>query len=89
MSTNPSYPFMNIDHVYIPSTNFLCFLNYRVHQQEIENKMSLHNLAMVFGPTLLRPGPTTTKQKDLLESSTADVMTQAGILYSFLQARLK
>lgn len=61
----------------------------RVHQQEIENKMSLHNLAMVFGPTLLRPGPTTTKQKDLLESSTADVMTQAGILYSFLQARLK
>uniref|UniRef100_A0AAG5D1F2 Uncharacterized protein n=1 Tax=Anopheles atroparvus TaxID=41427 RepID=A0AAG5D1F2_ANOAO len=61
----------------------------RVHQQEIENKMSLHNLAMVFGPTLLRPGPTATKQKDLLESSTADVMTQAGILYSFLQARLK
>uniref|UniRef100_A0A1Q3G3K9 Putative rho gtpase-activating protein n=1 Tax=Culex tarsalis TaxID=7177 RepID=A0A1Q3G3K9_CULTA len=61
----------------------------RVHQQEIENKMSLHNLAMVFGPTLLRPGPTAAKQKDLLESSTADVMTQAGILYSFLQARLK
>uniref|UniRef100_A0A182N0C7 Breakpoint cluster region protein n=1 Tax=Anopheles dirus TaxID=7168 RepID=A0A182N0C7_9DIPT len=61
----------------------------RVHQQEIENKMSLHNLAMVFGPTLLRPGPSATKQKDLLESSTADVMTQAGILYSFLQARLK
>uniref|UniRef100_A0A2M4A1S8 Putative rac gtpase-activating protein bcr/abr n=1 Tax=Anopheles triannulatus TaxID=58253 RepID=A0A2M4A1S8_9DIPT len=61
----------------------------RVHQQEIENKMSLHNLAMVFGPTLLRPGPTASKQKDLLESSTADVMTQAGILYSFLQARLK
>lgn len=51
--------------------------------------MSLHNLAMVFGPTLLRPGPTASKQKDLLESSTADVMTQAGILYSFLQARLK
>ncbi|XP_055637377.1 active breakpoint cluster region-related protein isoform X2 [Toxorhynchites rutilus septentrionalis] len=61
----------------------------RVHQQEIENKMSLHNLAMVFGPTLLRPGPSAIKQKDLLESSTADVMTQAGILYSFLQARLK
>uniref|UniRef100_A0A182Q2L8 Uncharacterized protein n=1 Tax=Anopheles farauti TaxID=69004 RepID=A0A182Q2L8_9DIPT len=61
----------------------------RVHQQEIENKMSLHNLAMVFGPTLLRPGPSATKQKDQLESSTADVMTQAGILYSFLQARLK
>ncbi|XP_055370829.1 serine-rich adhesin for platelets isoform X2 [Condylostylus longicornis] len=61
----------------------------RVHQQEGENKMSLHNLAMVFGPTLLRPGQTQTKQKDLLASSTVDVMAQAGILYSFLQARLK
>lgn len=61
----------------------------RVHQQEAENKMSLHNLAMVFGPTLLRPGQTNTKQKDLLASSTVDVMAQAGILYCFLQSRLK
>lgn len=60
-----------------------------VHQMEIENKMSLHNLAMVFGPTLLRPGPNATKQKDQLEMSTVDVMAQAGILYCFLQARLK
>lgn len=50
--------------------------------------MSLHNLAMVFGPTLLRPGPSSTKQKDLLESSTVDVMAQAGILYCFLQAKM-
>lgn len=51
--------------------------------------MSLHNLAMVFGPTLLRPGPNVIKHKDLLESSTVDVMAQAGILYCFLQARNK
>uniref|UniRef100_A0A0A1XHH4 Breakpoint cluster region protein n=1 Tax=Zeugodacus cucurbitae TaxID=28588 RepID=A0A0A1XHH4_ZEUCU len=61
----------------------------RVHHQEADNKMSLHNLAMVFGPTLLRPGQTQAKQKDLLASSTVDVMAQAGILYCFLQARIK
>lgn len=51
--------------------------------------MSLHNLAMVFGPTLLRPALNTTKQKDQLETSTVDVMAQAGILYCFLQSRKK
>ncbi|XP_055915254.1 uncharacterized protein LOC129948324 isoform X2 [Eupeodes corollae] len=61
----------------------------RVNRQEADNKMSLHNLAMVFGPTLLRPGQTQIKQKDMLASSTVDVMAQAGILYCFLQARLK
>lgn len=66
-----------------------CFHTFhRVHQQEAENKMSLHNLAMVFGPTLLsRPGPHTGKHKDGLESSTVDVMAQAGILYCFLSAK--
>ncbi|XP_058977626.1 active breakpoint cluster region-related protein isoform X2 [Musca domestica] len=61
----------------------------RVHNREADNKMSLHNLAMVFGPTLLRPGATQTKQKDLLAASTVDVMAQAGILYCFLQARMQ
>ena len=28
---------------------------YRVAEKECVNKMSLHNLATVFGPTLLRP----------------------------------
>lgn len=51
--------------------------------------MSLHNLAMVFGPTLLRPSANSAKHKDLLESSTVDVMAQAGILYCFLQTRHK
>lgn len=54
--------------------------------------MSLHNLAMVFGPTLLRPGKPSSssvkQQKDYLESSTVDVMAQAGILYCFLLSKL-
>ncbi|KAL5276296.1 ABR family protein [Megaselia abdita] len=59
----------------------------RVNKQEADNKMSLHNLAMVFGPTLLRPSQNQAKQKDLLESSTVDVMAQAGILYCCLFSR--
>lgn len=69
---------------------FFPLLLNRVHEQEPENKMSLHNLAMVFGPTLLRPGKSTNsnkQSKDFLESSTVDVMAQAGILYCFLIAR--
>lgn len=74
----------------ITNDNTIQFIYFRVYQQEAENKMSLHNLAMVFGPTLLRPGKTaTSQQKDaLLESSTVDVMAQAGIIYCFLQDRL-
>uniref|UniRef100_A0A336KRS3 CSON014887 protein n=1 Tax=Culicoides sonorensis TaxID=179676 RepID=A0A336KRS3_CULSO len=62
----------------------------KVNEQETENKMSLHNLAMVFGPTLLRPGKASgfKAQKEFLESSTVDVMAQAGILYCFLFSRL-
>lgn len=51
--------------------------------------MSLHNLAMVLGPTLLRPGKSVAAKqpKDFLEASTVDVMAQAGILYCFLCSR--
>lgn len=49
--------------------------------------MSLHNLATVFGPTLLRPGTKadSAKHKDTLAAGTVDVMAQAGILYCYLQ----
>jgi len=56
--------------------------------------MSLHNLATVFGPTLLRPGcsgsgksESASRQQrcDPLAASTVDVMAQAGILYELLQ----
>lgn len=59
-----------------------------MNQFESENKMSLHNLATVFGPTLLRPGARADpKQKEKLADCTVDVMTQAGILYCFLQQK--
>ncbi|XP_076037677.1 rho GTPase activating protein at 1A [Oratosquilla oratoria] len=61
----------------------------KVHQQETLNKMSLHNLATVFGPTMLRPGAKAPNQtpKDLLAAGTVDVMAQAGILHFFLSRR--
>lgn len=51
--------------------------------------MSLHNLATVFGPTLLRPGGSqgsNSRHRDPLAAGTVDVMAQAGILYHFLQS---
>ncbi|GLH12881.1 Rho GTPase-activating protein 100F [Gryllus bimaculatus] len=71
--------------------NFLLDHLIKVNHHESHNKMSLHNLATVFGPTLLRPGSgksESSKQRDLLAASTVDVMAQAGILYYFLQGRM-
>ena len=56
----------------------------RVSQMEHLNKMTLHNLATVFGPTMLHPGPLDKKGVDILASSTMDVMAQSKILYYFL-----
>ena len=64
----------------------------RVNKHETQNKMSLHNLATVFGPTLLRPGTsnrTDPKSRDPLAAGTVDVMAQAGILYCFLQMQMQ
>jgi active breakpoint cluster region-related protein len=58
----------------------------RINQQEHLNKMSLHNLATVFGPTLLRPcSNSNAHHRDPLAAGTVDVMAQAGILYQYLQ----
>lgn len=72
-----------------------CILDHlmRVHAYEDDNKMSLHNLATVFGPTLLRPAASKVdntkkdgqKQRENLATGTVDVMAQAGILYCYLQ----
>ncbi|CAG9770578.1 unnamed protein product [Ceutorhynchus assimilis] len=72
-----------------------CILDHlmRVHAYEDDNKMSLHNLATVFGPTLLRPAVSKAentkkdglKQRESLATGTVDVMAQAGILYCYLQ----
>lgn len=80
----------------LPDLNKKCIdflLNHfvKVNQNEGDNKMSLHNLATVFGPTLLRPssqGPAGAKAKaDPLAAGTVDAMAQAGILYCLLQQR--
>ncbi|PSN30679.1 hypothetical protein C0J52_20850 [Blattella germanica] len=74
--------------------NYLLAHLVRVNQHEAQNKMSLHNLATVFGPTLLRPGCSGSGKSDSgsrqqrcdpLAAGTVDVMAQAGILYYFLQ----
>ncbi|XP_010773683.1 breakpoint cluster region protein, partial [Notothenia coriiceps] len=63
----------------------------RVTENEGVNKMSLHNLATVFGPTLLRPSE---KDSKLSSSSTPismndswslEVMCQVQVLLYFLQ----
>lgn len=64
----------------------------KVHETEIDNKMSLNNLATVFGPTLLRStaamtGPNGEPVADLLTAGAIDVMAQAGVVFFFLQRR--
>merc|ERR1712066_1018062 len=64
----------------------------RVSQCEAQNKMSLHNLATVFGPTMLHAGSERDKKaknKNEFTTGTVDVMAQAGILHFFLARRAK
>jgi len=62
----------------------------RVSQFEYENKMSLHNMATVFGPTMLFPGQDSDKKSsEQLATSTVDVMAQSGILHFFLTRRAR
>ncbi|KAA0186753.1 hypothetical protein HAZT_HAZT009770 [Hyalella azteca] len=63
----------------------------KVHKLEGVNKMTLHNLATVFGPTLVRPAPPqgTPDPAELLAAGTMDVMAQAGILHFFLHRRAR
>merc|ERR1719266_2835032 len=63
----------------------------KVSQYEGQNKMSLHNLATVFGPTMLHSGSERDKKKagqghtgqSQFTTGTVDVMAQAGILHFF------
>ncbi|KAL3063405.1 hypothetical protein OYC64_003051 [Pagothenia borchgrevinki] len=80
----------------LPEANLVTFLFLldhlkRVTENEGVNKMSLHNLATVFGPTLLRPSE---KDSKLSSSSTPismndswslEVMCQVQVLLYFLQ----
>ncbi|XP_029427879.1 breakpoint cluster region protein [Rhinatrema bivittatum] len=81
----------------LPEPNLVTFLFLldhlkRVAEKEIINKMSLHNLATVFGPTLLRPSekdgklPANSSQPiSLADSWSLEVMSQVQVLLYFLQ----
>nr|XP_031530560.1 breakpoint cluster region protein isoform X2 [Vicugna pacos] len=81
----------------LPEANLLTFLFLldhlkRVAEKETVNKMSLHNLATVFGPTLLRPSekesrlPANPSQPvSMTDSWSLEVMSQVQVLLYFLQ----
>ncbi|TNN77596.1 Breakpoint cluster region protein [Liparis tanakae] len=80
----------------LPETNLVTFLFLldhlkRVAENECINKMSLHNLATVFGPTLLRPSEKDSKISNssqpisMNDSWSLEVMAQVQVLLYFLQ----
>uniref|UniRef100_A0AC11DZZ9 BCR activator of RhoGEF and GTPase n=1 Tax=Ovis aries TaxID=9940 RepID=A0AC11DZZ9_SHEEP len=81
----------------LPEANLLTFLFLldhlkRVAEKETVNKMSLHNLATVFGPTLLRPSEKESKPPanpsqamSMTDSWSLEVMSQVQVLLYFLQ----
>ncbi|XP_044077907.1 active breakpoint cluster region-related protein isoform X1 [Siniperca chuatsi] len=78
----------------LPDPNLMTFLTLlehlkRVAEKEPINKMSLHNLGTVFGPTLLRPSESEiTKGQHITSASdiwSHDVMAQVQVLLYYLQ----
>ncbi|XP_038144365.1 active breakpoint cluster region-related protein isoform X2 [Cyprinodon tularosa] len=78
----------------LPDPNLMTFLTLldhlkRVAEKEPINKMSLHNLGTVFGPTLLRPSESeSTKGQHITCASdiwSHDVMAQVQVLLYYLQ----
>ncbi|XP_048876874.1 LOW QUALITY PROTEIN: breakpoint cluster region protein-like [Brienomyrus brachyistius] len=81
----------------LPEPNLVTFLFLldhlkRVAEKESINKMSLHNLATVFGPTLLRPSEkdskipaNPTQPISMSDSWSLEVMSQVQVLLYFLQ----
>ncbi|XP_068186427.1 active breakpoint cluster region-related protein isoform X1 [Antennarius striatus] len=78
----------------LPDPSLMTFLTLlehlkRVAEKEPINKMSLHNLATVFGPTLLRPSESeSTKGQHITSASdiwSHDVMAQVQVLLYYLQ----
>jgi RhoGAP domain len=64
---------------------FVC----RVAQQEQHNKMSLENLAVVFGPTLLRPAAKVTHKTAMeqLVLQNNEALMQTSILMYYLSLK--
>ncbi|XP_032823681.2 breakpoint cluster region protein isoform X2 [Petromyzon marinus] len=72
-------------------TTFMFLLGHlrRVAEHDSANKMTLHNLATVFGPTLLRPSEKDSKSSPAaivsVDSWSLEVMAQVQVLLYFLQ----
>jgi RhoGAP domain len=63
----------------------------RVSKHEVLNKMTLKNIATVFGPTVLRPAKRTSQQKtieQLFFLAAHDAMVQTTVLLHILTMRL-
>jgi len=78
----------------IPTTNqqtiiYLVEHLVKVNKYEAQNKMSLTNLATVLGPNILRPptNSSTASSSDPFTTVVIGSMSQAGILYFFLNRR--
>ncbi|XP_007545899.1 active breakpoint cluster region-related protein isoform X1 [Poecilia formosa] len=78
----------------LPDPNLMTFLTLlehlkRVAEKEPVNKMSLHNLATVFGPTLLRPSESESAKGQHITCASDiwshDVMAQVQVLLYYLQ----
>ncbi|KAJ7997101.1 hypothetical protein DPEC_G00225420 [Dallia pectoralis] len=77
----------------LPDPNLITFLTLlehlkRVADKEPVNKMSLHNLGTVFGPTLLRPSESEVSKGHITLASdiwSHDVMAQVQVLLYYLQ----
>ncbi|XP_042194307.1 active breakpoint cluster region-related protein isoform X5 [Callorhinchus milii] len=76
----------------LPDPNLNTFLSLLDHmkgvaEKEPINKMSLHNLATVFGPTLLRPSESESKShtNSVSDIWSHDVMAQVQVLLYYLQ----
>ncbi|XP_027887288.1 active breakpoint cluster region-related protein-like [Xiphophorus couchianus] len=78
----------------LPDPNLMTFLTLlehlkRVAEKEPVNKMSLHNLGTVFGPTLLRPSESESAKGQHITCASDiwshDVMAQVQVLLYYLQ----
>lgn len=76
----------------LPDVNYYCIVSViehlvKVSKHESENKMSLNNLATIFGPTLLHPAVKEESKVSpamMMMQGAQDVFTQAAVLYYFL-----
>lgn len=69
------------------ASTFLFLLQHlkRVAEREAVNKMSVHNLATVFGPTLLRPSEIQTPSATPSHAWSHEIMAQVQVLLYYLQ----